>query len=564
MSRIGGDGPNGLLVPVQRQREVPLLFHPEVPVEPFLQLQGLLLEAVGECVVLHDPRELRDPALRVVDVRLHFHERDGLLGQRSVGVDDRVVRVLPSLVVQPPRRALLVLDVAVAVPVAVPVGPVQRRLGVRAQRPHEVVVAGPAPVLRQHDQPQRCRVRGSVVRAVRLLPEPGQFAGAHLVQDPARLLVGEVVDLAPLVVGGGQQGALGQHRAVAHGLVGRDQGVPPEQAEEPGQPRGRQQDVLALRGRRDPQRHQVQGRGVPDVDDHPGVAFHLGPLRPPRHDRVGYARGRTGGVVPARRARLPWRVRERYVEMAAPQLAGSEPQVPHQVVAVHPVGGRIRVHARTGLEVAVAVAEGQPATLAVVVPDDLWRAVPYRRPDLEQVREVGTHRQPHHQPDRFGAERLELDALLEAAGDQPLPAHPDGVRAQPRQVGVGEHERRPVRVHHAGAQHQQPGAVDREHPTVQQPGVGADQTPDRTGRHVAGRVGVHERAPLRHRDRVRSQIGGHVAAVRARKAGVDGRTRQGIGRRRPVDPRPAAGRQSSLNSRARRTASRRWSAFSFR
>src|SRR5690348_17691735 len=56
-------------------------------------------------------------------------------------------------------------------------------------------VPGPPPVLRQQDQPQRGRVGAAVVRVVRLLAATGELTAAHLVQDPARLLVPEVVAL---------------------------------------------------------------------------------------------------------------------------------------------------------------------------------------------------------------------------------------------------------------------------------------------------------------------------------------------------------------------------------
>ena len=117
---------------------------------------------------------------------------------RAVGELDAVPRVPPALVAEALRRARRVLDVAVAVAVAVLVDPVERGERVVPAGAHERVVAGPAPVLGEQDQPQRRGVGGAVVRAVRLLAEQGQLAAAELVQDLARLLVPEVVDLRAL------------------------------------------------------------------------------------------------------------------------------------------------------------------------------------------------------------------------------------------------------------------------------------------------------------------------------------------------------------------------------
>ena len=65
-----------------------------------------------------------------------------------------------SMVAESLRRARRVLDVSVAVAVAVPVDPGERGEDVVPAGAHERVVAGEAPVLREQDQPQRRRVGG--------------------------------------------------------------------------------------------------------------------------------------------------------------------------------------------------------------------------------------------------------------------------------------------------------------------------------------------------------------------------------------------------------------------
>src|SRR5439155_9093841 len=128
------------------------------------------------------------------------------------------------------------------------------------ERLDELLVACPPPVLGQQDQPQQGRVGGAVVRVVRLETEPGQLPAAYLVQDLAGFLVLEVVVLAALVRGEGEQRALGQRRSGTHGLVRGDQRVPPEEGEKPGQPGGRQHDLLAPGRGEDAQRGQVVRR----------------------------------------------------------------------------------------------------------------------------------------------------------------------------------------------------------------------------------------------------------------------------------------------------------------
>jgi hypothetical protein len=62
----------------------------------------------------------------------------------------------------------------------------------------ELAVARPALVLVQQHDVERRRVHAAVVRGVRPLLERGHLPVAHLVQDPARILVAEVVESGAL------------------------------------------------------------------------------------------------------------------------------------------------------------------------------------------------------------------------------------------------------------------------------------------------------------------------------------------------------------------------------
>src|SRR5438034_964696 len=70
--------------------------------------------------------ELGDAHLRVVGVALDLAHRHGGLGDLSVGEQHRVPGVLPGLVAKTLLGARGVLDVAVSVPVAVAVDPLER------------------------------------------------------------------------------------------------------------------------------------------------------------------------------------------------------------------------------------------------------------------------------------------------------------------------------------------------------------------------------------------------------------------------------------------------------
>src|SRR5262245_14022588 len=57
----------------------------------------------------------------------------------------------------------------------------------------KIVVSSAAPIALQQDEPERCRVGSSVIRTVGLLAQHREFAIPDLVEDPARLLITEVI-----------------------------------------------------------------------------------------------------------------------------------------------------------------------------------------------------------------------------------------------------------------------------------------------------------------------------------------------------------------------------------
>ena len=183
------------LLSVQGEREELPVVHPEILVEPLPEIVGLPLEPVREPVVAPDlAGEPRAADLRVVDVSLELARRSRKRGERAVREEDRVPGVLPALVLEAGLRvAALVLDVAVAVPVAVLVDPFERSPGVLLELSHESTALRPALVLVEQDQEQHRRVGAPVVGRMRALLERGELAAPKLVQDLPGLLVTELV-----------------------------------------------------------------------------------------------------------------------------------------------------------------------------------------------------------------------------------------------------------------------------------------------------------------------------------------------------------------------------------
>ena len=206
------------------------------------------------------PDAAREPGaahLRVVRVALELARRAREAGEPPVAVRDRVPGVLPALVLEPGLLvAALVRDVAVALEVGVLVDPVERGPRLVLELAHELAVAGPALVLVEQHDVERRRVGAAVVRRVRPLLERGHLAVAHLVQDPARVLVAEVVDARSLPLAERAQRRRRELGRERQRLQAREDAVAAEHRHEPGQARGGQA-AAAGDERREAQRGEV-------------------------------------------------------------------------------------------------------------------------------------------------------------------------------------------------------------------------------------------------------------------------------------------------------------------
>src|SRR5207237_117926 len=121
----------------------------------------------------------------------------------AVGEADGVPGVLPPLVGQALRCGPLVLDVPVAVAIAVPLDPVQGPIGMGQQAVDELLMEAPAPHLPEQHHEERGGVDGAVVDAASAQRQPGDATEADLVQDPSGLLLGGRVDRLTLQTGAG-------------------------------------------------------------------------------------------------------------------------------------------------------------------------------------------------------------------------------------------------------------------------------------------------------------------------------------------------------------------------
>ena len=163
---VGGAHPAGALLAVERQHVGAERLVPEALVEAGAELGGAAghrrhllvaaLEAAGDG---------GGGAPGAVGVGLHLHQRHRAAGEGAVGVEDRVVAVLPALVDQAFGVLPAVLDEAVAVAVAVDLEPGERRLDVGPELEHGGEIAGAVEIGAGEDDEERRGVDAAVVAA---------------------------------------------------------------------------------------------------------------------------------------------------------------------------------------------------------------------------------------------------------------------------------------------------------------------------------------------------------------------------------------------------------------
>src|SRR5262249_33883534 len=98
LTGIGAAYPARLLLAVERERIGAELLAPERCIETLRELLGLGGEAGGELGPSEPRGAARRQVLGAVDIALHLRQRDRAVGEGAVGVEDRIVGVLPALI----------------------------------------------------------------------------------------------------------------------------------------------------------------------------------------------------------------------------------------------------------------------------------------------------------------------------------------------------------------------------------------------------------------------------------------------------------------------------------
>ena len=350
---------------------------------------------------------------------------------------------------------------------------------------------------------------------MRLLAQLRQLAAADLVQDPAGLLVAEVVDARALQGAEQVKRAACKPRADPERLQGRDQRVPAEERHEPREPGCREDVVLAEEVAGDAQRCQVDDRLPEDAGEQRALRLDARNALEPAAQRP-----LDGLMAPAEplccrlegdvvhphadldqcQERAAWRQLERpdgfcpldvgphlgddLLRGALDDRAALDPDV------------------RLGEEAWHLVAEAQGVSAGADGGDGAGAAVADAALDLEQIGEVRRAEEPQLAADRLRRGVEDLDLLEDAAAHEPQATHGHAVGAEARCLGIRQEERRGVVVDCCRLEQREGSSVEPELPPAHEAGVLVHEASDRARRHVAARVREHERPPLEDRDRV--------------------------------------------------------------
>src|SRR5579859_728507 len=99
------------------------LLTPEAILETLGEPMRLHLQPIGDVEPAEPPRAARGEKLACEYIALHFGKRDIAFGETAIGVEDRVIGILPALIAQAGIGRALVFDKAVAIGIARPLDP---------------------------------------------------------------------------------------------------------------------------------------------------------------------------------------------------------------------------------------------------------------------------------------------------------------------------------------------------------------------------------------------------------------------------------------------------------
>src|SRR6266576_1133868 len=189
MTCVGRSHFTGLLSAIERECVCGKFVTPETLFESSEQSFRLFRQVACLCIVTEELSQFGRRQLGSVKVALHFAQSDWSFGRRTVGVENRIMRVLPTLMDETEFRLASVFHETVAIDVAIMIDPCKRALDVRPNRLNERAITR-ARVVRacEHDEKWGC-VDAAVVTLEWNLAQGGHLTRARLVKDLARLSV---------------------------------------------------------------------------------------------------------------------------------------------------------------------------------------------------------------------------------------------------------------------------------------------------------------------------------------------------------------------------------------
>src|SRR5216683_2880688 len=179
MRPVRSHHPAWTFVSIERERDHSFLIEPEVAFENSLECRRARGQALCYLAMTQARCDSRDSRTRRIDVTLHLGECYRRARELSVAMKDRVVGILPALVGESARRFAQILDVAVAVAIAVVFDPLDRPPRMRPQLIGQREIAGDFDGSAVQPQKERGRINAAVVAAERDLAGRGHLAGTN-------------------------------------------------------------------------------------------------------------------------------------------------------------------------------------------------------------------------------------------------------------------------------------------------------------------------------------------------------------------------------------------------
>src|SRR5579872_3582129 len=140
--------------------------HPKLFVEPIFQFFRLAIKLARRLFVIEPPQDFGEGCFGGVDKTLHFAGAERNFDLRTIGIDDGIVRIFPSLILYTLRGPGFIAIESRRIE-RVSVSPLDRIDGGIDVRPKLVEVSRPVPKLRDYDRIEKAARYGTEVEAQR-------------------------------------------------------------------------------------------------------------------------------------------------------------------------------------------------------------------------------------------------------------------------------------------------------------------------------------------------------------------------------------------------------------